>query len=88
MTGSESLDESRCYVCAACGCIVHESLGFGELPEARHECKQGQPSSYAQLAAENEAYRDALERIRDWRGFRHTGEVRDCAGSVLQGRRR
>lgn len=28
--------------------------------------------------------RAALERIRDWRGFRHTGEVRDCAAAALK----
>lgn len=28
--------------------------------------------------------REALERIRDWRNFRHTGEVRDAADAALR----
>lgn len=40
----------------------------------------------ASLVYERDTLRSALERIRDWRGFRHTGEVRDFASAVLERR--
>lgn len=36
------------------------------------------------LVYERDELRAALERIRDWRNFRHTGEVRDFADRVLR----
>lgn len=40
-------------------------------------------SGQVALFAENMKLKDTLERIRDWRGFRHTGEARDAAGAAL-----
>lgn len=36
-----------------------------------------------ELEEQLETQQRALVRIRDWDGFRHTGEVRDCAAAAL-----
>lgn len=42
-------------------------------------------TEYDRLFEQQQRYERALRRIRDWDGFRHTGEVRDLAGGTLDG---
>lgn len=51
--------------------------------ESTQEQLDAARAGQSSLFAENMKLKGTLERIRDWRDFRHTGEVRDAAGAAL-----